>query len=400
MEVRSVAWVRAAVYGILLALGLAWSVSIVHRQGERLSDWLVFEIAARTFIHFQHNVVYAGNPFALYARNPLLQIGPPSWLPVAAFQWASPHTVNQGFGIVMVLLGLGAVAAVEGIAVSAHPDLTARRRLSMLLVLGGGVMVMWGYNIGRWHHLDDVIGLTFTAYGCWLIQRRKAWWLIGIFIGTAVAAKPWAIILTPVLIGLPREARSKATLATIVVAGAWWAPFILGSSGTIHALGSYPIPVHQGSVLWLFGLRGDVQHWLRPVQFLGGLALGVLIAKRASMAWLAAPLGALAFRVITDPFIWSYYGMGPVLFAFVWDMARGRGRQRWPLYTVATLAVEGLLPWLPIVIARQSFSAWALAVEWSKLAWGLAVIAGLLIETRCEDERGTPLPARLAASAV
>jgi hypothetical protein len=368
---------------VLLALGAGWAAYVVHAHRARLSDWLSFEIAARSFIHFQHNMVYAGNPFALYARIPALQFGPPSWLPLAGLQWLSPWGVKVGFVMVMVLLGVLAVMTIEAISRQVLPELTARGRSLVMLVVGGGVVVAWAYNAGRFQHLDDVMGLTFTVFACGLIQRRKAWWLVGLLLGTAVAAKPWAIILTPVLLGLPRKQRSKVALETIVVAAAWWLPFVVGGSGTIRALASYPIAAQPGSVLWLLGVHGEVQRWLHPVQFVGGIVLAVAIARSGGRnAWLAAPLAAVAFRVLTDPYSPSYYGLGPVLFALLWDTTRPGRWTRLPIYSAVTLLVEGLVPWLPLAPGFRDFSSWGPTLEWAKLVWGLAIIAAVVVELR------------------
>jgi hypothetical protein len=260
-------------------------------------------------------------------------------------------------------------------------------------------MVDWSYNSGRWHHLDDVMALTFTMFASALIVRKRSWWLVGLLLGTAVAAKPWAVILSPVLMGLPRSERSRAALMTIVVAAVWWSPFILGASGTIHSLGSFPVPIRPGSEWWLFGMRGDIHTWLRPVQFIGGVVLGVLVARRTDRAWLAAPLAALAFRVLTDPFMWSYYGMGPVLFAFLWDMTRPGKWTRLPIYSVVTLLVEGLLPWLPLVAGFGTLNDWFVTVEWAKLAWGIAILVALLVETSPARRASSFVPAETAVSA-
>jgi hypothetical protein len=235
--------------------------------------------------------------------------------------------------------------------------------------------------------LDDAIAISFTVFACVLIQRRRAWWLVAILLGTAIAAKPWAVIFAPVLFGIPREARSKVALGVILVAGAWWAPFVLGAPGTIHALGTYAIPVRPGSTLWLFGLRGDVHHWLRPVQFIGGIGIGTYVATRGRSAWLAAPLAALAFRVLTDPFMWSYYGLGPVMFALLWDMTRPARWTKLPVYSLGTLVVEGLLPWLPVAAPFGTSWQWMITVEWSKVVWGLAVLAAILTEARAARTR-------------
>ncbi len=385
---------RVAAYAILVILGVAWAATDLH--GKRLvpTDWLAFESAARSFIHFHHEPVYAGNRLGLYARLPAIQVGPPAWLPLTALQWVSPWPLNIAFVMVMVVLGVASIAAVEAIARQVLPGVSDRRRLLTTLVVGAGVMIVWSYNVAQWHHLDDAMALSFTAFACLLIQRRRAWWLVGLLVGTAIAARPWALMLAPVLIGLPRGRRSPAAMLTVAVAAAWWAPFVLGASGTFHALSTFPVPVSPGTAWWLIGVHGDVYRWLRPVQFVGGIALGVWVAKRPGNAWLAAPLAAIALRVLTDPYPATYYSMGPVLFALAWDLIRPGRLTKLPVYSAATLLVEGVLAYVPTVITGASFHSWVVALEWGKLVWGLAVIVAIVAETR------TPPPHEAPAAAL
>jgi hypothetical protein len=369
-------------YALIVAVGGALAAELDLGAGSHpINDWLVFESAARIIVHYHHIPVYGGGALGLYARLPGIQIGPPAVLPVAAFQWLAPYTVNKMFVAVMMLLGIAAVAAAE-IAARAVGSRTARQRISTAAMIGGCVVAVdWAWCVALWHHLDDAMALGLTAIACGVIARRGPWWLVGLLIGTAVAAKPWAIVMSPVVIGLDREARGKALLTGLLTATAWWAPFVVGAPSTISALGGYHITLANGSVPRLVGLHGDVQDWLRPVQFGGGVAAALLVARRGGRWWLAAPLAGLAVRVLTDPFVWPYYGMGPILFALMWDLARP-GVRRVPLLTLVTAAVEGLLFRLVTAPTNGPPQPFAYLLASCKLAWGVGVLVLLAVQWR------------------
>jgi hypothetical protein len=374
---RLVVRCRYLVIALVAGALAAYMVNAADRYP--INDWLIFEAAARKIVHFRDLPIYSGSALHLYADLPAIQIGPPAVLPVAALQWLDPFTVDVIFVGLMLALGLAAVVAVE---VLARTEDASQRVIGPAIAVGGCVVMLdWAWAIVRWHHLDDVIALSFCAIACALIARKRAWWLVGLLIGTAVAAKPWAIVLTPIFMGLDRSVRSKAVLVGIIAAGAWWGPFVLGAPGTVGALGGYHVDVDNGSVLWLIGLRGEVQSWLRPVQFLGGIAAGLCMARVGGRAWLAAPLAGLAIRVLTDPYTWAYYGMGPILFALVWDVCQPNPR-RIPLFTLATAAAQGLIPRLLDFPLSGHAPTSTYFVASSKLVWGVGILVVLGLQVR------------------
>jgi hypothetical protein len=373
--------VLRARYLFIAAAGGLLAAHMIAVRGHGITDWLLFESGARSLIHFHHIQAYGGHALDLYVRLPGLQIGPPAILPVAAFQWLPPWTVNKLFVGVIVALGVAGVRAAE-LAARTIRGRGLADALSPAVLVGGLIVATdWAWCAVHWHHLDDALALSLTAIACWLIARGRPWWLIGLLIGTAVAAKPWAIMLTPVFLGLPREQRSKAVLAAVASAAAWWGPFVIGGPGTITALGGFHVDALNGSVLSLLGIHGEVQHWLRPVQFLAGIAVGLLVARRGELLWLAAPLAALAVRVLTDPYSWGYYGSGPILFALMWDLARPSAR-RIPIYTLLTAAVEGLVPrFVRFDLVGPASTSADLAAS-LKLAWGAGILIALFLEVR------------------
>jgi hypothetical protein len=179
---------------------------------------------------------------------------------------------------------------------------------------------------------------------------------------------------------------------TIIAAAFWWAPFVISAPGTAQALGHFPVIVAPGSVLHLIGLRGNVAGWLRPVQFTLGVAVGTYVGVRRH--WTAAPLAALAIRVMTDPYTYGYYGLGPLVFALLVDAAGG-GYRRLPTYTAATAMIEFGLP---------ACGLHGDALGAAKLIWSIGVLVCLL---RTPSEHPDPQPqaaptahAELSASMV
>lgn len=357
-----------------LILGVtAWSavglgvltVIAVHaydKTAHSFSDWVVFEVGARILVHYDYMNLYSGPRFHLYADNAVIQVGPPALWFVAAFQALNARTVYWIFTVIItVITTVGGGAAWLAGRELAQRNWDALRRWAIFpvtAILTVGILVNWG---DRWKHLDDVMALTFAALAALLIAKHRWWLVIGLLLGTGVAAKPWALILTPMLLALPRRDIARTTLATIIVAGAWWAPFVIADPNTTQALGHWQIKPNPGSVLYLIGIHGPVERWLRPVQFFLGLGVGTFVCRRRF--WLAAPLAALATRVLTDPYAYGYYGTGPLLFAFLYDCA-GKGWRGLPTFTAFTAAIEFLLPNLyhQQTVLAISKAVWAITI--------------------------------------
>jgi hypothetical protein len=350
-------------YLLLMAWAIPWFVAANQHRSTGLSDWLVFEFGARTLIHY--NAHYGSGALHLYAHYPFVQIGPPALVVVAAVQWLPHNSSSAWLAGLMALAGVWAVRSAESTARALLPADHHQRIRLMTLCAGSLAIPVWAYEAGQWRHLDDVMAICFVLAATSLVARRRFWWLAGALLGLAVAAKPWALILAPVLLGLARSERPKAAMVAIVSAAACWAPFVIGGPGTLNALGGYKLRVGAASTLHLLGVHAIVSPvWVRPVQMVGGFIFMVVLARRSH--WVAIPFAGLAFRVVTDPQTWVYYGMGPVLAAVLWDSMQSR---RWPLWTVATVVVEYAVPFQWPASAGVVRLVWALAVFGSCLAF-------------------------------
>lgn len=348
---------------LLLALwAVPWFVAGTVHRAPGLSDWLTFEFGARTLIHY--NAHYGGGALHMYANYPFIQIGPPALLVVAAVQWLPHNPTGVGLAAAMALAGMGSLRCIETTAYAICPAEGRRAIKTRVLCAGALALPLWSYECAQWRHLDDVMAICFFLAATSLVARQRHWWLAGALVGIGISAKPWALILGPVLLGFSRRERPKAAFAALAAATACWAPFVLGGPGTLTALGGFRVRVDALSTLRLIGVQSVMApDWVRPIQMVGGFLLMVVLARRGH--WIAIPFAGLAFRVVTDPQIWLYYGLGPLLAAVLWDSLQQR---RWPAWTIATIAVEYAAPWVLPGSAAAIRLAWAIAVVVSGFA--------------------------------
>jgi len=359
-------------YAVLLAWSMAWFVVAHDTRPKGLTDWLTFEFGARTLVHL--NPHYNTGALALYAHYPFIQIGPPPLAILGALQWLPPADAQLILAVAMMLAGVWCLRCAELVA-GRHRDADGRHRLQLLILKAGLVVApIWGWESGRWEHLDDIMAITAAMTAMAIISSGKRWWLAAVLVGLAVASKPWALVIAPCLLGLPREDRGRASLVTIITAAACWGPFVLGDPKTISALGNFQFTVDAGSTMHFLGMSlGNAPRWVRPVQFIGGflLALGAVARRR----WAAVPLIAFGFRVFIDPQMWMYYGLGPLVAATLWDCSTDR---KWPVWTVATAVVEFGVP--------RVAPAWSGPV---RLVWFLVIVVTVLRPNH--DPDGDPL---------
>lgn len=341
-------------------------------------DWLFFKVGA--FVLSGTAPFPSAGPLHLYAETPAVQIGPPALALLAVVQTIlSPAAASLLLGVVMAV----AAAAVPAIvAAAARPPTCVVRRPGTTVASGALVAAAWGCAAGAWRHLDDSLALVLLAVAVLLLSRSAAPWLPALAIGLAIATKPWLVVVSPVLLVLPRPSWPRAAVVAMGLALTCWLPFFLGDTATVAALGHFHVVPAPGSVLSAVGLREDVSGWLRLTQFSLGTAAACWAARRVD--WRAAPLAGLAVRVLTDPYTWSYYGMGPLLAALLVDLGVLR---RWPVLTPVTVLLLYGLPTLGPGAGAAGRVTWVLAV------------AGVLVHRQRRNRPSVPVPAVPAAAA-
>jgi len=299
-------------------------------------DWGYFRTGARALVGQPAPGTSGG--IHLYASLPGIQIGPPALLAALPFNWL-PQPWDVGVARVLMCLAVLLVLWLVDRLCQAMGVTKARRHRGVLL---GGLMLVpaWVIVAVDFTHLDDVLVLVLGTLAMLLVAKERPLWA-AIAVGLAVATKPWAIVIAPVLLrsGWRPAARPVALAAGVAVA--WWLPF-LSDPHTLGRLWGFRLPVSLGSGLTALGLDPAVvmPGWVRPAQLLGGVLLGVVAARRGH--WTGVLLVGLANRVALDPNPMFYYGVGPVLGALVWDLTRTKTGIPWT--TGFTMAAFSLTP--------------------------------------------------------
>ncbi len=318
-------------YVVVLVVALAAAV-VAGGHG----DWNQFVIAGRD--------MFQSDGLRVYLHHSDTQTGPLS----LALARVLALTPRDGFVLAALLsmaLGVSSIVLVEE---GAHLVGVERRTRQFLTLVGGSVLMFtWG-KLGGYGHLDDAIVLF-----CGVASTRQALsrrpWVVAVLLVVAIAAKPWAVILFPLL--LVEVVRSRPswwrTLLPAAFAGALvaavWLPFLLSSPGISHAIRP-TVEVAPDSVLVPLGLsQGQLPDWLRIAQFVVAFVVGMVLVLRRR--YLGMLLAAIAVRLATDPATWSYYTPGLVAGALLWDQMLGDRAVPWAtLGAVALLAPAWVMP--------------------------------------------------------
>ncbi len=283
-----------------------WFVARRHVLG----DWHYFHDAAR--------LLGGPRPLSTYADSPDLQIGPLALIVGLPIARAGPLVVQP------VLYGLGLIA----MAVSER--CWPRAEPVRLLLAGTLAIPVWSF-VATSGHLDDALVVLTTTIAALAVKRNQNL-VAGLCVGAAIASKPWAVVVIPLLLGL-QSRRVRALGAAVTLSVLAWLPFVLGDPGTTSALAGFRLHVVSTSGLQLLGVHGLAPGWVRPAQALLGLALGLLAVRRGR--WWAVPAVGLAARVALDPQAMGYYAAGLVVVVLLAD---GWSRVRLPVGSLVAFA--------------------------------------------------------------
>lgn len=351
-------------------------------------SWHYFADGARLLFGQHPAGLTAAGGLHLYVDYPQFQIGPLSFLLARLVQPLGVHLAQ----LLMLAVGAWALLELERLAelLPTRPHgglgpLVSRRRLFLGQLL---LVPLWVELAVHFSHLDDVLALAFSLAAVSATARRRSGW-VGILLGAAVAAKPWAAGFLPLLLVLPATARRRQLLWALALPAACWLPFVLADPATLTATGQFTIHNAPDSALRALGvLTPRTPWWCRPSQLLVATAVGALAVRRGR--WPAVLLAGVAARLLLDPGTYAYYTAGAVLAALVLDVLCPRSRR--PVVT-ATAVVGLYLPQLlhlPPALCGQLRLATCLALL------GLAVLGNPAI--RLDGPRTEPSPSLAPAA--
>jgi len=329
-------------------------ITAVETTGSRKTSWHFFDRAAR--LVFGRAAPRSGGGLGVYVAHPKFQFGPLSIVTAEALRVGSFGHGALAAGIVMgamaplilwFVLDATRLAHPSGpVAVprTGHEELRQVRGstaggLGLLPAVTGALLLplVWGYLSVYSLHLDDALAITLAVAAMWGVAKRSEV-VVGLGLGLAMAAKPWAAAFLPLVLALPPGRRVRAGVIAVGTCAALWSPFVLGATGTTAALGHFTIKNAPDSALRAFGVHNPfTPNWDRAAQVVVGGAAGVWCAR--SGRWPAVLMAAAAVRLAIDPGTHRYYVAGIVAFVLVWEVISAR----WSLPAVTAATALALL---------------------------------------------------------
>ena len=334
---RTERWLRAAEpvlrlrYVVIVVAAFLFLVQHINGTGK---DWDYFVIGSELLFGQHHLYTPLAGGLHLYANYETIQIGPLSLLLAAPIRLIGSDEGRVAGAILMTAVAPALIYVLERTARLVRPNLD--QRILQVTVLLGGLMVVqsWATLATIYAHLDDVLVLAAGVGALWAVATRRPV-LLGVFVGLAIAAKPWGVVALPLVLVLRGRDRIVAFATGITIAAVAWLPFVLADSRTLDAI-KPPIVVAPESVLHLFGVAAtDAPSWTRPVQMACVVLLGTIAILRGR--WAAVLLVGITARLALDPQVFLYYTAGLVLAAFAWDLLRSR--RPLPLWTLFTFVL-------------------------------------------------------------
>jgi hypothetical protein len=293
--------------GLTAALAAASvAVTWTHR-GDIHPDWRIARRAGRSLLFGDHLAVYASNPRA--------QMGP-----LALLVALVPRTAYY--------LLVAALLAVPVWCIARHwaPAPAGLRGRLLLVGCCAATVVPWTQLAWK-GHADDALVLAGGVVALTALRRGDRPTAVCGY-AVAVAGKPTAIVLAPVLAVSP-----GLLVALGAVTVAVWAPFVLASPTGAAQASRGVMDVGRGSAAELLGwpAGAPIPGWVRPLQLVAGLAAAAL-GRLRDRPWEGLVL-AFTLRAVLETNPAPAYSIPLVLLSVVPDLRRGS-----PLMTATALA--------------------------------------------------------------
>lgn len=337
---------QATATAMALVAGMV-AVPLLFLAHRPFGDWVFYASAGRQLLTSHRAHIF---------RLELVQMGPPPLLLIGITDKVFGSSGHVAIGIAAASLAAWATWRVLAVRIGYWPT----------ALLGAvAVAVAWVDATIRFGHPEDVLALTCIVTALTLVQKAKpSATAAAVLVGIAAACKPWSLIASPLLLGLPREKWLRALTTALEAAVVWWIPFVVEDPISVRQTLTAKFAVQTHSPLHLIGIAsGLTPHWVRPTQLLlATAACGFLVMRGRMVEGLVA---AFAIRVLIEGGDYVYYASGPVVFGFVWDWWRGR---RWPFWTIAAL------------IAFYTPTGWWTA--WMRVVWASATLCAAAVALR------------------
>lgn len=263
----------------------------------------------------------------VYAERPNIQSGPIALLSIGLLADLGDHAFPLAVAA-MFVVSMVALFRMDG----------ARERSPVVLGLGGLIALAWWRTFAFQGHLDDAATIALAVMAVAAVQRGRHV-SAAVALGVALAVKPWAVFLLPVLMRPSDTWRRRVALPclSLAIGAVTWAPFLLASSGTVG--GAKPsVWVAPDSVYRLFtGTSPTMPVSLRLVQLALCIVVVGWVTLRGHVA--CALLLGVSVRLLLDGGTWPYYTAGLIVGALLWDVLESEYRLPW-----ATIAASALLP--------------------------------------------------------
>jgi len=304
-----------------VVLAITALAMVVSSGAATKTDWSYYDAGQR--------LLFGDDGLRIYALHPVYQIGPLG-LGLAKVIAAVPGDGRLWDAAVLSALLVPVLALTRRLVSIARPEGLA----TSTYVLGWLVIGFGWFPLVAIGQLGDALALL-GALGAMLLLVRHRPELAGVAFGLGCAAKPWILVLLPLLLFARSRDLVRAVAAATVVGVLTWGPFVLAAPGTLRAARpTFFVPTND----WqrLAGVGDGAPSWWRTAQLLVCWGVGLAMWARTrgepdQLVGLLATAGVLSLvRLLTDLGTWPYYVTVALPLVLLADVATRARRVPWP----------------------------------------------------------------------